>query len=336
MSKDSKSDSLQEDYRNRVANETKHFIGPQSFSSLPPMVNWWSEKYLAPRVLNIFGTRGVDNFYAMPIRVRAERTNVVVLALSLGSGDGEIELQIARRLIASGVRNFKILGLELSDELVSRANDSAVKLGLSSLVQFSVGDLNSLQVSQKFDCVIANQILHHIVDLEHVLSGVKAALKDDGQFLVRDMIGKNGHQAWPEVKTIVDEIWSAMPKRYKYHHVFKKSFDSFPNLDFSVKSFEGIRSQDILPLLTEGFGFSRFYAFGGIVERFVSRGFGKNYDPSNIDDRSFVTQLQLINDIAIDFGAIKPTQMIAYVAKTKVGTCVRWKERTPEFCVRRP
>jgi hypothetical protein len=59
--------------------------------------------------------------------------------------------------------------------------------------------------------------------------------------------------------------------------------------------------------MLQRFSFTHFYAYGGITERFLNRGFGANLNQSNEDDRTFVTSLQLINDLAIDSGVIKPT-----------------------------
>ena len=43
-------------------------------------------------------------------------------------------------------------------------------------------------------------------------------------------------------------------------------------------SFEGIRAQDILPLLVERFTFDEFIGFGNVIDPFVDRSFGPNFD----------------------------------------------------------
>jgi hypothetical protein len=147
------------------------------------------------------------------------------------------------------------------------------------------------------------------------------------------MIGRNGHQAWPEAKEIVDEIWHDMPDRYKFDRRKKLHCDHFPNTDFSTSGFEGIRSQDILPLINDRFSYSAFYAFGGIVERFINRSFGPNYSKHDQDDTDFVRKLQIINDDLLDSRKITPTQVCAYFTKNGVDGR-HWLNRTPELSVR--
>jgi 2-polyprenyl-3-methyl-5-hydroxy-6-metoxy-1,4-benzoquinol methylase len=320
------------DLANRAEREIKFFEGIKSFSALPRIVDWWSARYLRPRIMQIFETAGPYAFYATPIEHKAARSPKV-RAISLGSGDGEVEVLVARYLINRNVTNFTIMGIELSAALVARATARAEREGVSSNVTFLVGDLNEYDGQSEFDFVVANQILHHVVNLEALIEKIHEVLVPDGMLMTRDMIGRNGHQAWPEAKQMIDQLWADMPSRYKYHQVYKRNFPSFPNFHFASTSFEGIRSQDILPLLIQKFSFQRFYAFGGVVERFVNRGFGSNYDPDNEDDRSFVVCLQTINDMALDAGAIKPTQIAAWLVKEPCQTR-QWLGRSPEFCVR--
>ena len=204
---------------------------------------------------------------------------------------------------------------------------------MNDIVQFQNVDLNSGFGSSKFDLIIANQVLHHIVSLEDIFDSCHEALTDDGFVMARDMIGKNGHQAWPEAKGEIDKIWERMPSRYKTNNRNGNFYDTFPNNDFSKSSFEGIRSQDIMPLINERFGYSKYYAFGGVVERFINRGFGGNFSVENEEDTRFVKLLQKTNDDLIDSGKITPTQICAYFTKRR-SSGKHWKNRTPIRSVR--
>jgi SAM-dependent methyltransferase len=319
-------------YESRAANEAKFFETIASFSELPPMIGWWSIRHLRPRITSVFATNGPIEFYLRPIRERASEQQRVKV-LSLGSGDGELEVSLSVALSRAGVENVNIVGIELSRELVARSVKRASAAEVAKCVTFEPIDFNSGWGDERWDLVIANQVLHHIVNLEFVLDEAHRTLCEDGALLTRDMIGRNGHQAWPEAKAIVDKIWGVMPKRYRYHRLYKRNFPEFPDFDFSTAGFEGVRAQDILQLCVQRFGFSRFYAFGGIVERFVNRGFGGNYQITSEDDCAFVDNLQLINDLAIDSGLIKPTQMAAYLHKGK-RDCKFYSVRSPAFCVR--
>lgn len=321
-----------EDYAKKVAAEKRHFESLKVFSALPDVVNWWSAKYLQPRVEKVFGYSGGNTFYLNPIIKRASE-NKQVLVASLGSGDGEIENLLAMKLLQMKLFNVKIIGFELSSDLVRKATRNSEEMGLSDIVSFHNADVNSAFEKSAFDMIIANQVLHHIVELENVLDACHDAVKDDGMIMTRDMIGMNGHQAWPEARGVIEKIWAEMPDRYKLNHRSGKVFSEFQNIDHSKHGFEGIRSQDVLLLLIERFGYSNFYAFGGVVERFINRSYGQNYDISLREDVKFIEYLQKINDKLIDSSEIKPTQMVAYFCKGRTKG-KHWRNRTPLRSIR--
>jgi len=62
------------------------------------------------------------------------------------------------------------------------------------------------------------------------------------------------------------DVWRELPDKYKFNHGMKRIEKTFPNTDYSVAGFEGIRAQDILPLLTRRFHFELFVGFANIVD----------------------------------------------------------------------
>lgn len=322
-------------YSERANKESEFFRKQEGkFNKLPPMMHWMAERYLKPRVTEIFGTSGPVEFYAKPILDKMSSQKTRVLITSIGSGDGEVELGLGKFLSDRGT-NYLIEGYELSADLVRICEAKSSEMGLAENVKFVPADFNSWDFEKPFDFCIANQVLHHAVELEALFDKIQKALAHDGIFMTRDVIGKNGHQAWPEAKAMIDAIWQFMPERYKYNHRLEKSFSEFPNTDFSTEGFEGIRAQDIMPLMVENFHFSHFYAFGGIVERFVNRGFGHCYDTNSSEDKDFCIGLQAVNDFTIDSGIITPTQIVAYAGKRYLKDVRCWKNRTPMNAIRK-
>jgi len=325
------SDTEAEEYTSKTAAEKQFFEGKDSYKQLPAISQYWATQYLIPRLQEVFNIEDGSEFYLKPIEKRI-RAGGAIRILSLGSGAGLLECRLARRLQSLG-GDVSIVGVELSPEIVEGANNQARERGVADILSFEPADFNSLKLDREWDFVMANQILHHVTELEGLFTEVSRGLKPYGLLMTRDVIGMNGHQAWPEALSIVNDIWVDMPERYKYHNRLKKPYAAFPNIDFSRKSFEGVRAQDILPLMVSQFFFTNFYAYGGITERFLGRGFGPNFSRDNEDDRSFVTTLQVINDLAIDAGVIKPTQMLAY-ARNEPSRAKVWRGRTPKFCAR--
>ncbi|MFV0278532.1 MAG: class I SAM-dependent methyltransferase, partial [Parahaliea sp.] len=192
------------------------------------------------------------------------------------------------------------------------------------------------QPAGTYDVIIANQCLHHVLELENLLAAVKRSLAKNGYFLTSDMIGRNGHQRWPEALELVKEFWQELPETYRYNRLLKRKEMEYINHDCSEFCFEGIRAQDILPLLIKHFHFELFIPFANIVTVFIDRPFGHNFDARGEWDRDFIDRLHARDEEAMLCGEIKPTQMLAVLRNTPVETTLLDPRLTPAFCVRKP
>src|SRR5437763_9862673 len=125
------------------------------------------------------------------------------------------------------------------------------------------------------------------------------------------MIGRNGHMRWPEALTIVNEYWEELPASYRYDRQRFLQLDGFENWDCAKEGFEGIRAQDILPLLVQRFSFDIFLAFANVIDPFIERSFGPNFSIERDWDRTFVDRVHARDEDALAAGHIKPTHMFA-------------------------
>jgi hypothetical protein len=108
------------------------------------------------------------------------------------------------------------------------------------------------------------------------------------------------------------------------------------NWDCSKEGFEGIRAQDILPLLVKIFNFKDFLGFLNITTVFIDRAFGHNFDPSDPKDRFLIDTIAILDDYYIEKGIIKPTQMVAAIGKKYFPKKNYYKNITPQFSIRWP
>ena len=77
--------------------------------------------------------------------------------LEVGSGPGRLAARLAE--LAPGVQ---ITGVDISPEMVERANSLAVRSGVADRVEFRVGDVASLPFPDaSFDAVVSTFSLHH-------------------------------------------------------------------------------------------------------------------------------------------------------------------------------
>jgi hypothetical protein len=223
----------------------------------------------------------------------------------------------------------------VSPILVARGRAAAGAAGLGPYVEPREVDLNGWSPDRTYHGVMANHSLHHLVELERIFLGVRRCLAPGATFSVNDMIGRNGHMRWPEVLEYVEQVWSFLPREKKYNHQQRTFDDRFQNRDYSHEGFEGIRAQDILPLLVREFGFLQFLPFGGVIDPFIDRGFGHNYDPARKADTELIDGLEELTSNLIDTGRTKPTQMLATLVTGPAPTAC-WRSWTPAFCVRDP
>ena len=200
------------------------------------------------------------------------------------------------------------------------------------------GDFNRWQPQRKYAAVIANQSLHHVVNLEGLFDAIASALTPQGLFVTSDMIGRNGHQRWPEALAIVREFWRELPMSYRHNVQLKRREKTFRDWDCSREGFEGVRAQDVLPLLIERFDFDFFFAHSNLIDPFVDRSFGPHFDADSPADRAFIDRVQARDEAEILAGN---THMLA-VLRRKDGhgdgsSATRtWKHLTPAFCLRKP
>jgi hypothetical protein len=72
-----------------------------------------------------------------------------------------------------------------------------------------------------------------------------------------------------------------------------------------------------------------------MIEVFLDRSFGHNFNPDDAWDRAFIDLIEHLNTRMIECGAIKPTLMYA-VFTNEACDCKHVGHLTPEFCVRWP
>lgn len=326
---------MTESYEDRVAGQIEQYRTVENMHDLPDIFHYWSNKHLRPRLNEVCQADGVIEFFAKPLIGSAAKEGASHF-LSVGSGDCGIEVEVAKSLIAQGCTDFVLECLELSEFQIERANRYIEGESLSNHVKVFQADINAWRPSKPYAGVMANQSLHHFVELERLFQTIGEAIGETGVFVTSDVIGRNGHMRWPEVLEIIDKIWAFLPKNKRYNYQLSRMEETFVNWDCSVDGFEGIRAQDIQKLLVENFKFESYLAYGGIIDMFVSRAYGHNYDPNSPEDLALIDFIQYLDDASVDAGRIKPTNILAVMRpKSFAGFCRQWRHWGPEYCIRK-
>ncbi|MBI4810064.1 MAG: glycosyltransferase, partial [Ignavibacteriales bacterium] len=151
----------------------------------------------------------LGNKYWYQLERNANRLNSPKI-LSLGCGHGGYEVALAKKLQS----NYEIIGLDLNEDILKKATELAEKSKLN--IKFNKVDLNYINLPKNyFDIVYAQASLHHVINLEHLFHQVYDALKDEGQFFVADIIGKNRVILWDENLEFINKILLDIPESYR-------------------------------------------------------------------------------------------------------------------------
>lgn len=110
--------------------------------------------------------------------------------LDVGCGPGNVE----KLLVESG-KEFKILGIDLADEMIKHARTNVVSPG----VEFIVGDIRNIGLEAgTYDAVIASFCLPHLTDkeAEKLIQDISRVLRDGGLLYLSCMEGnKSGFES---------------------------------------------------------------------------------------------------------------------------------------------
>lgn len=304
-------------YEDRVAQQIAVYADTTNMHDLPAIFHVWSHNYIRPALEDVFGTGSIDEAYALGfIEANVQGHGKI---LSIGSGDGEVEIRVAKELLKKNISNFVITCSDISPILNERARKAVQREGLDGYFEIVDADLNNIDVSGMFNMIMANHSLHHIVALEKLFDFSYHRLTDDGVFITCDMIGRNGHMRWPEAKIFVDLFWPLLDEKQKINLQLKRFNNTFIDHDCSLggNDFEGIRAQDILPLLMQRFYPLKFVGCGGIVDLFVDRGFGYGFDVANEKDIALINSIAGLNEALLDANVITPSWTMASFTKDK-------------------
>jgi SAM-dependent methyltransferase len=321
-------------YAEKLAAEIQTFESVVNVANLPKIHGYWADRYVRP-LLEQFGFANETEFlFKYTDEVLQAAVGRPTRIINLGSGNCEVEVTLAQALMRKGYRDFTIECVDLNPAMLARGKRRAQDAGVREFLRFTATDINRIQFAGMYDVVIASHALHHFMALEHIFDEIKAHLRPEGFFLTHDMIGRNGHMRWPEALEVVHSFWEELPKNCRYNNLLRRYEPLYINFDCSSEGFEGIRAQDILPLLVERFHFALFVPFGNVIDIFVDRCFGHNFDAATDWATEFIDRVEAKDRALIEAGTIKPTHMYAAMRVGEVMQPRFHKHLTPQFCVR--
>jgi len=298
-------------YAARMPAETAVYKDVADINVLPAIFHYWSNAYLRP-MLEECGVSNPDQFFAQYLLESARACGAdEPVFVSIGSGHCDTEVRVALLLKQAGLTHFVIECVDMNPHMLERGRAMAQQENVAAHVRTVEADFNQWRAQQRYAGVMANQSLHHVVNLEGLFDEIKRALRPRAYFVASDMIGRNGHLRWPEALREVESFWHELPPPYRYNRQLERHEDMVENWDCSTEGFEGIRAQDILPLLPERFDFRLFVGFAHLIDVFIDRSFGHNFDAAQAWDRNFIDRVHAADERGFAEGTLRPTHMMA-------------------------
>jgi SAM-dependent methyltransferase len=323
-------------YQEKLEQERNVYAHVEMVHELPGIFHYWSNRYLRPKLESLGFSSPENLFYSQALEALRDRDGEELRILSVGAGNCDLEIGILQGLRTEGARDLRCDCIELNPDMIERGRQAADSKKLSSSLRFIEGDFNDWRANGEcYHLIIANQSLHHVLALEHLLGELRKSLSPTGRLVVSDMIGRNGHRRWPEALEAIWSFWRELPPAYRYNHIWRTYEDLYVDRDCSQVGFEGVRAQDILPLLLRNFHFEIFLPFGNLVDPFLDRAFGPNFDAEDEWDRDLIDRIHARDEAGIQQGEWPPTHLLAVLRASSVGAMAAWGGLSPEQCIRR-
>lgn len=199
--------------------------------------------------------------------------------LSLCAGEAGIEAS----LLHEAGSHTELTLLDINRTLLRRA---ASRFPPQCVVRLWEGDVRDLGADAGgFDIISFVSGLHHVVDLEAVLSQCQRLLSEDGElWLIGEQVGRNGNRLWPEALDAANRVFATLPKRLRKNKNTGIVDAELPNFDYASSCFEGIRSQEIPTVVGRFFVPVDEHLCDCFMWRLVDAAYAANFDLSSVED----------------------------------------------------
>lgn len=302
------------DYKQRVEMEINHYKQLLKDNLFIPTPTIWGyvEKHFWKTIHSVTGFDQFGEFIANYVKGKTK-----VSVLGLGSGACGVELEMVGPHLAKYGIEMELTCIDINKEILEQAERYATEKNVK-FKQIAM-DVNEIQIdANQYDVIVAYAALHHFVELDHIAKQINKGLKPDGLFVTVDIPTRNGYLMWEETHEIVNGIWKSLPAKYKVAHTgyAEPTFvEVYPNVDYSINSFECINSEAILPALNNNLKELYYVPALSISRRFFDTMFGPNYNIDEPLDRKIFDYITSIDQYYIDSGLLKPETFFGAYSK---------------------
>ena len=182
-------------------------------------------------------------------------------SLSVCCGDGMHEMVLAN----SGRVRF-VRGFDISEGAIAQARQTFQNAGIPpESYRLEVADANNLELEDTFDLILSTGALHHVTNLEGLLTTLSKRLDAHGYFVVLEYVGPNRFQ-WTDAQIgVINGILRQLDTRHLKDNARKEL--SRPSVETMIATdpSEAVRSEDVMRVLEEHFMIEYRRNFNGTV-----------------------------------------------------------------------
>ena len=240
--------------------------------------------------------------------------------LILGSNEGWME----RMLCESGFKG-EIIASDIADKALHRAADAAKERGFTN-IRHVLADLNTAQFEGPFDFIVAEGVLHHIVNIEQCLRMLESCLTADGYVFAVEFEGPVRFQLSDLQVQWINAALGVLPRGLRPLPVDSRAFypatpaenlriKYHPPTEESIAAFdpsEAICGPMLKQLIPKVFEVVERNPFGGTLLSYMTQHF--DFERSNVDDfsRAWLKILMELEQTLISTGILED-EFVFYV-----------------------
>lgn len=191
--------------------------------------------------------------------MRIVRRSHPAMIMDIATGTGDLAIAMAKR-----TEGAKILGIDLSEEMLRVARDKVAKLGFSERIVLQKGDAENLHTvaDSSIDVVTVAFGVRNFEHLEKGLSELYRCLKPGGKLVVLEFsIPRNGLIRWVYAQyshRLLPRIGAMISKDRQAYDYLPDSVEEFPSPERFMETLRGVGFTDT-KAKSQSFGIAHIY-----------------------------------------------------------------------------
>ena len=163
-----------------------------------------------------------------------------------------------------------MIGVDVSAQAIEGAIANAKTAGVAAQTEFICADLLNLDFSDcTFDAIVINMALHHVLDIENLMTKIKRWKSPTAILALHEYIGPNRFQWTAATRIEGERLLRSLPADLRVHGISKEIVNSLWSPTYRDMLFgdpsEAIRSAEMIDIVSSHFELIERRDFGGTL-----------------------------------------------------------------------